>query len=114
MKDQVLALQWIQKNIIAFGGNPESVTLAGISAGSISAHLHMLSPGSRGLFIYFYIKYIIKYPCIYSFVTLLLLWKKLTWYQVVVRYITEFCKHQLSNISLIDFTKKLYIICGYS
>ncbi|CAH1394617.1 unnamed protein product [Nezara viridula] len=50
LKDQVLALQWIQKNIAAFGGNPNSVTLAGQSAGGGSCHYHVLSPLSKGLF----------------------------------------------------------------
>ncbi|XP_002000246.2 juvenile hormone esterase [Drosophila mojavensis] len=50
LKDQVLALRWIQKHIHLFGGDPGSVTLLGYSAGSLSIGLHMLSPMSRGLF----------------------------------------------------------------
>ncbi|XP_066903481.1 esterase FE4 [Halyomorpha halys] len=50
MKDQVLALKWIQQNIAAFGGDPNSVTLAGLSAGAASVHYHVLSPLSKGLF----------------------------------------------------------------
>lgn len=50
MKDQVLALKWIQRNIRAFGGDPDSVTIAGQSAGSMSVTLHLLSPMSVGLF----------------------------------------------------------------
>nr|WBY51148.1 carboxylesterase [Holotrichia parallela] len=50
MKDQVLALKWIRDHIKSFGGNPESVTLTGLSAGGASVHLHYLSPLSRGLF----------------------------------------------------------------
>ncbi|KAH8294650.1 hypothetical protein KR018_000868 [Drosophila ironensis] len=50
LKDQVLALRWIQQHIHRFGGDPESVTLLGYSAGSLSIGLHMLSPMSRGLF----------------------------------------------------------------
>ncbi|KAH8327059.1 hypothetical protein KR074_001376 [Drosophila pseudoananassae] len=50
LKDQRLGLQWVQRHISSFGGNPEMVTLFGHSAGGVSTHLHMLSPGSRGLF----------------------------------------------------------------
>lgn len=48
MKDQVATLLWVKQNIAAFGGNPESVTIAGYSAGSISVMLHMVSPMSQG------------------------------------------------------------------
>ncbi|XP_025411215.1 esterase E4-like [Sipha flava] len=50
LKDQVAALKWVQRNIGAFGGNPEAVTIAGMSAGGASVHYHMLSPMSLGLF----------------------------------------------------------------
>ncbi|KRT84539.1 hydrolase, partial [Oryctes borbonicus] len=50
MKDQSLSLLWIQKNIKYFGGNPDSVTLTGMSAGGASVHLHYFSPLSKGLF----------------------------------------------------------------
>ncbi|KFQ21301.1 Fatty acyl-CoA hydrolase precursor, medium chain, partial [Mesitornis unicolor] len=48
--DQVAALQWIQENIEHFGGDPGSVTLFGVSAGSCSVFAHVLSPLSKGLF----------------------------------------------------------------
>ncbi|XP_074000281.1 juvenile hormone esterase-like, partial [Rhodnius prolixus] len=50
MKDQVMALKWIQDNIVNFGGDPNQVTLIGDSSGGASAHYHMFSPMSRGLF----------------------------------------------------------------
>ncbi|XP_030081377.1 uncharacterized protein LOC111594041 [Drosophila hydei] len=50
LKDQRLALLWVQRNIAAFGGDPNLVTIFGHSAGGISTHLHMLSPSSNGLF----------------------------------------------------------------
>uniref|UniRef100_A0A0A9X407 Carboxylic ester hydrolase n=1 Tax=Lygus hesperus TaxID=30085 RepID=A0A0A9X407_LYGHE len=50
LKDQTLALKWINKHIAAFGGNPNSITITGISAGGASVHYHLLSPLSKGLF----------------------------------------------------------------
>nr|AWW17119.1 carboxylesterase E4 [Subpsaltria yangi] len=50
MKDQVLALKWVQKEIINFGGDPSQVTIFGESAGAGSVVLHMVSPMSKGLF----------------------------------------------------------------
>jgi len=47
--DQQMALKWVADNIAAFGGDPESVTLVGQSAGAWSAYYHIFSPGSFGL-----------------------------------------------------------------
>ncbi len=47
--DQHAALQWVQKNVSAFGGNPSKVTIAGESAGSMAVSLQMVSPLSRDL-----------------------------------------------------------------
>lgn len=48
--DQVQALKWIQENIKAFGGDPNKVTILGVSSGGASVGLHLLSPRSEGLF----------------------------------------------------------------
>ena len=48
--DQLLAFQWIHKNIKNFGGDPERITLFGESAGGVSIGIHMLSPKTRHLF----------------------------------------------------------------
>lgn len=50
LKDQNLALKWVQKNISHFNGDPNNVTFFGESAGGASVQLHMLSPASKGLF----------------------------------------------------------------
>ena len=48
--DQRLAMQWVRDNIAAFGGDPNNVTIAGTSAGGDSTGLHLVLPGSGGLF----------------------------------------------------------------
>lgn len=48
--DQVAALKWIKRNISAFGGDPDNVTIAGQSAGSMSVNCLVASPVAKGLF----------------------------------------------------------------
>jgi carboxylesterase type B len=50
LKDQSLALKWVQQNIKKFGGDPNQVTIFGESAGGASVHFQLLSKQSEGLF----------------------------------------------------------------
>jgi para-nitrobenzyl esterase len=50
LMDQIAGLQWIQRNIAAFGGDPANVTIMGQSAGSMSVALLRASPAATGLF----------------------------------------------------------------
>lgn len=48
--DQIAALEWVKKNILAFGGDPDNVTIAGQSAGAFSVNALVVSPKAKGLF----------------------------------------------------------------
>ena len=50
LMDELAAIQWVQKNAAAFGGDPANVTIFGESAGSFAVSAQMASPLARGLF----------------------------------------------------------------
>ena len=50
MYDQLLALRWVKENIASFGGDPERITIHGVSAGGKSVGAMMLEPAARPLF----------------------------------------------------------------
>ncbi|WP_372784417.1 carboxylesterase/lipase family protein [Phenylobacterium sp.] len=51
MMDHIAALQWVQKNIRAFGGDPAKVTVFGESAGAVAVQMLATSPAAKGLFV---------------------------------------------------------------
>jgi para-nitrobenzyl esterase len=50
LQDQQAALRWVKRNIAAFGGDPQNVTIFGESYGGLSVGAHLISPDSKGLF----------------------------------------------------------------
>lgn len=50
LMDQIAGLQWVQRNIAKFGGDPDNVTIVGQSAGSMAVALLQMSPAAKGLF----------------------------------------------------------------
>jgi len=50
LQDMIAALQWVQRNIAAFGGDPNAITVGGQSAGAMAVHDLIVSPLATGLF----------------------------------------------------------------
>ena len=50
LQDMIAALQWVQRNIAAFGGDPNAITAGGQSAGAMAVHDLVVSPLATGLF----------------------------------------------------------------
>ncbi|MGW7316861.1 carboxylesterase/lipase family protein [Streptomyces sp. NPDC054854] len=50
LADQQAALRWVRANAVAFGGDPDRVTVFGVSAGGLGVCAHLVSPASAGLF----------------------------------------------------------------
>jgi len=48
LKDVVMALRWVQRNISEFGGDPKNVTIFGESAGAAMVHFLAISPSAKG------------------------------------------------------------------
>lgn len=55
LKDAVMALKWVQKNIVRFSGNPNNVTVFGNSAGAAAVEYLTLSPLTKGLILVFHV-----------------------------------------------------------
>ena len=50
LMDQQFALRWVRRNIAAFGGDPDRITIFGTSAGALSVYSHLASPTAADLF----------------------------------------------------------------
>ena len=50
LMDQIAGLEWVKRNVAAFGGDAKKVTIFGQSAGGLSVDTLMVAPGARGLF----------------------------------------------------------------
>lgn len=51
LQDMIAALQWVHRNIAAFGGDPDAITVGGQSAGAMAVHDLIVSPLATGLFV---------------------------------------------------------------
>lgn len=58
LKDVIMGLRWVQKNISKFGGDPGNVTLFGESAGGAIVHCLTLSPLAKGILYKIFYRYV--------------------------------------------------------
>ena len=64
IKDQAMALKWVQNNIANFGGDPSKVTIFGDDAGGASVSIHMMSEESNGNFSFRYMLLFVLNYCL--------------------------------------------------
>lgn len=50
IKDMITVLRWVRNNILAFGGDPDNVTIMGFSGGSVGVHALVVSNAAAGFF----------------------------------------------------------------
>ncbi|XP_077049495.1 carboxylesterase 3 [Siphateles boraxobius] len=113
--DQIAALEWVQENIEGFGGDPQSVTIAGESAGGISTSFLTLSPMTKGLFhraifqsgVATTIGYSIKNPLMFAKLVANVTECDFSSSEVLVKCIKELTEEQIINA-----TKKKHIFPG--
>ncbi|KAG1963878.1 carboxylesterase 3 isoform X2 [Pimephales promelas] len=113
--DQIAALQWVQQNIEGFGGDAQSVTIAGESAGGISSSFLTLSPMTKGLFhraifqsgVATMATYSIKDPLMFAQVVANVTECDFSSSEVLVKCIKELTEEQIINV-----TKKKHIFPG--
>ncbi len=67
VQDQQAALKWVRRNIAQFGGDPDNVTLGGLSAGAMSTCFHLVAPESQGLFVRGIVE---SGPCAFNWATI--------------------------------------------
>lgn len=67
VQDQQAALRWVRRNIAQFGGDPDNITVGGLSAGAMSTCFHLVAPESQGLFVRGIVE---SGPCAFNWATI--------------------------------------------